>query len=93
MDGTPQEVFSRADELREIGLDLPDSMAITTALKKAGMDIDIDCLTMDEAAEQIAQQDQGKVREKQLGVVHGGEAYSYPDGCLGCARQLAWRKG
>ena len=54
MDGTPQEVFSRADELREIGLDLPDSMAITTALKKAGMDIDIDCLTMDEAAEQIA---------------------------------------
>ena len=42
------------DELREIGLDLPDSMAITTALKKAGMDIDIDCLTMDEAAEQIA---------------------------------------
>ncbi|MGN0703140.1 MAG: energy-coupling factor transporter ATPase [Lentihominibacter sp.] len=54
MDGTPQEVFSRADELREIGLDLPDSMAITTALKKAGMDIDINCLTMDEAADQIA---------------------------------------
>ena len=54
MEGTPGEVFSQDEKLRSIGLDLPDSMAITTALKKAGMDIDINCLTMDEAADQIA---------------------------------------
>ena len=54
MEGTPSEVFSREEELRSIGLDLPDPMAITTALRKAGMDIDINCLTMDEAADQIA---------------------------------------
>ena len=54
MEGTPGEVFSQDEKLRSIGLDLPDSMAITTALKKEGMDIDINCLTMDEAADQIA---------------------------------------
>lgn len=54
MDGTPAEVFSREEELKSIGLALPDSMEIMMRLKKAGMDINTDCLTMDEAAEEIA---------------------------------------
>lgn len=54
MDGTPAEVFSREEELKSMGLALPDSMEIMMRLKKAGMDINPDCLTMDEAAEEIA---------------------------------------
>ena len=50
MDGTPAEVFSREEELKSMGLALPDSMEIMMRLKKAGMDINTDCLTMDEAA-------------------------------------------
>ena len=54
MDGTPAEVFSREEELKSMGLALPDAMEIMMRLKKAGMDINTDCLTMDEAAEEIA---------------------------------------
>ncbi len=54
MDGTPAEVFSRGEELKSMGLALPDSMEIMMRLRKAGMDINTDCLTMDEAAEEIA---------------------------------------
>lgn len=54
MDGTPAEVFSREEELKSMGLALPDSMEIMMRLKKAGMDINTDCLTMDEVAEEIA---------------------------------------
>ena len=54
MDGTPAEVFSREEELKSMGLALPDSMEIMMRLKKAGMDINTDCLTMDEAEEEIA---------------------------------------
>lgn len=54
MDGTPAEVFSREEKLKSMGLALPDSMEIMMRLKKAGMDINTDCLTMDEAAEEIA---------------------------------------
>ena len=54
MDGTPADVFSREEELKSMGLALPDSMEIMMRLKKAGMDINTDCLTMDEAAEEIA---------------------------------------
>ena len=54
MDGTPQEVFSRGEELKAMGLDVPDSMEIVMRLRKAGMNLDGACLTMDEAADQIA---------------------------------------
>lgn len=54
MDGTPQEVFSREAELKEMGLALPDAMEIVLALRKAGMDIDGSCMTIDEAADKIA---------------------------------------
>ena len=54
MDGTPAEVFSRGEELKAIGLDIPDSMEMAARLKAAGLDIDTNCLTMDEAADEIA---------------------------------------
>lgn len=55
MDGTPEEVFSRGEELKSMGLDIPDSMEIAARLKKAGMDINEVCLTMDETADRIAE--------------------------------------
>ena len=54
MDGTPQEVFAREEELKEMGLALPDAMEIIVALKKAGMNIDGSYMTIDEAADRIA---------------------------------------
>ncbi|NLD20194.1 MAG: energy-coupling factor transporter ATPase [Clostridiales bacterium] len=53
MDGTPAEVFSREEELKAMGLALPDSREIVSRLRKAGMDIEGHCLTIDEAAEGI----------------------------------------
>ena len=55
MDGTPEEVFSRGEELETMGLDVPDSLKIVSKLKAKGMDIDGACLTMDEAADKIAE--------------------------------------
>ncbi|MBR3787537.1 MAG: energy-coupling factor transporter ATPase [Firmicutes bacterium] len=55
MDGTPEEVFSRGEELKAMGLDVPDSMEIVSKLKAKGMDIKGACLTMDEAADKIAE--------------------------------------
>lgn len=54
MEGPPAEVFLRENELRNMGLALPDSMEITMRLKRARMDINSVCLTMDEAADEIA---------------------------------------
>ena len=36
-DGTPEEVFSHAEELKEIGLDVPVPTEIAMALKKRGI--------------------------------------------------------
>lgn len=53
MDGTPQEVFARGEELKSMGLDVPDSMEVISRLNQAGMNIEGVCMTMDEAAELI----------------------------------------
>jgi len=53
MDGTPQEVFSRGAELKKMGLDIPDAMEMLSILSEAGLDVNTDCLTMDEAADEI----------------------------------------
>ena len=37
MDGTPEEVFSRPQELIDIGLSVPQSTAIAMALRKQGV--------------------------------------------------------
>lgn len=55
MDGTPEEVFTRGRELKEMGLALPSSMEIISQLRENGFDIPSDCLNMDEAADKIAE--------------------------------------
>ena len=54
MDGTPAQVFSRGEELKAMGLALPDSMELVARLRRAGMDIDTSCLTMEQEADEIA---------------------------------------
>lgn len=54
MNGTPAEVFSRADEIKEMGLALPDSKEIAVRLRESGFDITGECLTMEETADEIA---------------------------------------
>ena len=54
MNGTPKEVFAREEELKSMGLALPDAAEITSRLRKAGMNINEICLTIEEAAEEIA---------------------------------------
>ena len=55
MNGSPEEVFSRGEELAKIGLALPDAMEITERLKKAGLPVQGGCLTMEAAADSIAE--------------------------------------
>lgn len=55
MDGTPAEVFARDRELKEMGLALPSSMEIISKLRGNGFDISAECLSMDEAADKIAE--------------------------------------
>lgn len=53
-DGTPLEVFSHEEELRETGLDVPYPTALVHRLRKAGMALEGDCLTPEQCAELIA---------------------------------------
>ncbi|MDD4237568.1 MAG: energy-coupling factor transporter ATPase [Desulfotomaculaceae bacterium] len=54
MVGTPREVFSRAEELREMGLDIPIPAAIMTRLQAAGKPVRTDILSNSEAEAEIA---------------------------------------
>jgi energy-coupling factor transport system ATP-binding protein len=51
--GTPKEVFSYADELISIGLDVPAATKITAELRSAGVDIPADIYTVDTLAEEL----------------------------------------
>ncbi len=45
MDGTPREVFSRPDELKKIGLDVPVPADLAHLLHQKGMKLREDCMT------------------------------------------------
>lgn len=54
MDGTPSEVFRKEEELKAMGLALPDATEIVSQLRKKGLELPADCLTVDQAANAIA---------------------------------------
>ena len=54
MDGSPQEVFSREEELRRIGLSVPDAMEIAGKIRQAGLPLEGTCLSLEETADAIA---------------------------------------
>jgi energy-coupling factor transport system ATP-binding protein len=53
MDGSPQEIFPRVEELREAGLDVPETVDLLYHLKQDGFDVPLDALTIDACAEAI----------------------------------------
>ena len=53
MDGTPREVFSRVDEVKRIGLDVPGMTELALELSREGLAIRTDILTVEKMAEEI----------------------------------------
>ena len=54
MDGTPREVFTRIDELRAMGLTVPDTVDLLDRLRRDGLDVPLDALTVEACADAIA---------------------------------------
>ncbi|MDD7215253.1 MAG: energy-coupling factor transporter ATPase [Anaerovoracaceae bacterium] len=52
--GTPYEVFSKKDELRAVGLELPPVTKFTESLRERGLQLESTILDIDQAADQIA---------------------------------------
>ena len=53
MDGTPREIFVRAQELTEIGLGVPEATRIAAALHQRGLPVDPAVYTVEELREQL----------------------------------------
>ncbi len=53
LDGTPREVFSKADELIAVGLDVPQATQLAKALKAQGVDIPTDILNEEECIQAV----------------------------------------
>ncbi len=51
--GKPAEVFSQVEKMKEIGLDVPQVTELAYELRKEGLDIPADILTIDEMVEAI----------------------------------------
>ena len=55
LSGTPREVFSKVEKLKQIGLDVPQVTELAYELRKEGIDIKADTLTIDEMVVQLCQ--------------------------------------
>lgn len=53
MDGSPAEVFSQVEKIRELSLDLPEITEILWCLKNRGLDVKTDIFTIQEAIAEI----------------------------------------
>lgn len=53
MDGTPREIFSRVDELKEHRLDVPQVTLLAHELRKSGLDLPAGILTREELAREL----------------------------------------
>ena len=53
MDGAPEEVFTRAEELWEAGLDVPQTTELLYRLKAAGLDVPLDVFDPEECAKTV----------------------------------------
>ncbi len=53
MEGTPREVFNRVEELKKIGLDVPQTTELLHILKKSGVEVRTDLLSVDECVEEL----------------------------------------
>ena len=55
MDGTPAEVFIQVSGLRHMGLTVPDTVDLLDRLRRCGMDVPLDALTVEACADVIAE--------------------------------------
>lgn len=53
LEGTPREVFSKVEEIKKIGLDVPQATELAYSLSKSGIDMPSDILTADECVDSI----------------------------------------
>ena len=53
MEGTPREIFSQADKVTEIGLDVPVPADLARRLRKKGMAVSEKCMTDEELGEAL----------------------------------------
>ena len=51
--GTPREVFSHVDEIRALGLDVPEMMRLAAELRRAGLELRAETMTVEEMAEEL----------------------------------------
>ena len=61
MQGTPEEVFSRVEEMQALDLDVPQVTLLAHELRKAGLDIPAGILTKEELADVLL----GKQQEEE----------------------------
>lgn len=52
-DGTPQSVFSKIEMMKKVGLDVPEATELADRLRKRGLKIDKDILTVEELCQSI----------------------------------------
>ena len=55
LQGTPRQVFAKVDVLKELGLDVPQVAELASQLKKAGLNVPSDILTVDEMVRYLCQ--------------------------------------
>ena len=53
MDGTPREVFTQVDALRAMGLTVPDTVDLLDRLRRDGVDVPLDALTVEACADAV----------------------------------------
>ena len=53
LDGTPKEVFKNVEKLKSLGLDVPQVTELAYELRKMGIEISDDVLTVDECFDEI----------------------------------------
>ncbi|WP_341878313.1 energy-coupling factor transporter ATPase [Defluviitalea saccharophila] len=55
MDGTPKEIFSQVETLKNLGLDVPQVTELAYYMQKQGIDISTEILTIEEVVDAICQ--------------------------------------
>jgi energy-coupling factor transport system ATP-binding protein len=55
LEGTPKEVFSQVETLQKLGLDVPQVTLLSHELKKSGIEVSTENLTVDELVENLCQ--------------------------------------
>ncbi|HIX31916.1 MAG TPA: energy-coupling factor transporter ATPase [Firmicutes bacterium] len=54
LDGAPREIFQKVDELRRIGLTVPETVKLLDALRQAGWNVPLSAISVEECADAIA---------------------------------------